>query len=109
MKAVFWDLEPARVGLFQSTLEAEGIPCFVRNQHTNTMMTGMPSGLFFPVLCVTNDEDYERAKALIVEIRDGSPGNLPDWTCTACGETVPGGFELCWNCGAENSPIPPAV
>lgn len=21
-----------------------------------------------------------------------------EWTCTGCGETVPGNFELCWNC-----------
>ena len=22
----------------------------------------------------------------------------PDWTCPQCGESVPGGFEMCWNC-----------
>jgi len=22
----------------------------------------------------------------------------PDWKCPACGETVPGNFDLCWNC-----------
>jgi hypothetical protein len=101
MKAVFSDREPARVGLFQSTLEAAGIPCFVRNQNTNTTMAEMPSGLFFPILCVINDEDFERAKAMIIEIRDNVPGNLPDWTCASCREEVPDGFEICWNCGAE--------
>ena len=24
--------------------------------------------------------------------------SVPDWTCPQCGESVPGGFEMCWNC-----------
>jgi hypothetical protein len=101
MKPIFYDLEPARVGLFQSTLESAGIPCFIRNQHTNTSMSEMPSALFFQVLCVVNDEDFDRAKAMVIDIRDGTPANLPDWTCAQCREEVPGGFEVCWNCGTE--------
>jgi hypothetical protein len=101
VKPVFSDREPASVGLFYSTLEAAGIPCFIRNQNTNTTMAEMPSGLFFPVLCVMNDEDFDRAKALIIEIRDGSSQDGPDWICSACDEGVPYGFEICWNCGAE--------
>jgi hypothetical protein len=101
MRSVFTDREPARVGYFQSVLENEGILTFIRNQLTNTTMSEMPSGLFFPVLCVVNDEDFDRAIALILEVRDGTPDNLPEWTCEKCHEAVPGGFDLCWNCGAE--------
>ncbi len=25
----------------------------------------------------------------------------PDWRCPQCGESCPGNFELCWNCGAQ--------
>jgi len=101
MRSIFCDRESARVGYFQSVLENAGIATFVRNQNTNTTMAEMPSGLFFPVLCVVNDEDFERAKELIIEVRDGTPDGLPEWTCAKCGESVPGGFDLCWNCGHD--------
>ena len=101
MKPVFCDREPARVGYFQSVLENAGILSFIRNQHTNTTMSEMPSGLFFPVLCVVNDDDFARAIDLIREVRDGTPPGVPDWTCERCHEAVPGGFDLCWNCGTE--------
>ena len=39
---------------------------------------------------------------------DGAPFDLqrhepltatgPDWRCPSCGETVPGNFDVCWNC-----------
>ncbi|MCB9865531.1 MAG: hypothetical protein H6816_02700 [Phycisphaerales bacterium] len=32
--------------------------------------------------------------------------HLPDWTCPACSESNPGGFEVCWQCGAD-APTPP--
>lgn len=31
---------------------------------------------------------------------------LPDWRCPACGEEVPGGFDACWNCGADQAGKP---
>ena len=32
------------------------------------------------------------------------PGEEVDreWTCPACNETVPAGFEVCWNCNAAH-------
>ena len=105
MTPVFSDREPARVGYFQSVLENAGILTFIRNQNTNTTMAEMPSGVFFQVLCVVNDDDFERAKELIIEVRDGTPDNLPEWKCAQCGESVPGGFDICWKCGADRAEI----
>ena len=101
MKPVFFDREPARVGYFQSVLENAGIQTYIRNQHTNYSMAETPSHLFFPVLCVVNDEDFDQATSLIVEIRDGTPTDIPDWICPSCSESVPGGFDICWKCGAD--------
>jgi hypothetical protein len=28
------------------------------------------------------------------------------WTCLQCGQSVPGSFEVCWNCGASQDGIP---
>lgn len=27
------------------------------------------------------------------------PSDRPGWKCPQCGQSVPGGFEVCWNCG----------
>lgn len=101
VREVFCDREPARVGYFRSVLENADILTYVRNEVTNTAVAEMPSGVFFPALCVVNDEDYDRAIALIIEVRDGTPADLPEWTCASCSEAVPGGFDICWKCGAE--------
>jgi len=44
-----------------------------------------------------DDSEFERAAALLHALR-----HLPHlhWRCHACGETVDGPFEQCWNCGA---------
>lgn len=47
--------------------------------------------------------------------REFKPGQQPErtaaqrpaWTCAACGESNPGSFELCWQCGAESSRVDP--
>ena len=28
------------------------------------------------------------------------------WTCSQCGQSVPGGFEVCWNCGTSKDGVP---
>jgi hypothetical protein len=30
----------------------------------------------------------------------------PPWKCPACGKSVPGDFEVCWNCGANQEGAP---
>jgi hypothetical protein len=39
-----------------------------------------------------HENDHEQETAL-------SQG--PSWKCPHCGESVPGGFEVCWNCGTN--------
>ena len=31
---------------------------------------------------------------------------IEDWPCLGCGETVPGNFDVCWNCGADRAGVP---
>lgn len=89
-----------RVGFCKSVLEEAGIPCFIRNENTNNTMTGMPSPLFFPALCVLNDEDIERSRELLNAFLNTPPSTAPDWTCLSCGEKdIPGSFDSCWKCG----------
>jgi hypothetical protein len=91
-----------RVGFCKSVLEEAGIPCFIRNENTNNTMTGMPSPLFFPALCVLNDDDIERSRELLNAFLNTPPSSDPDWTCPspACAEPgIPGSFDSCWKCG----------
>jgi hypothetical protein len=41
-----------------------------------------------------HDEDDAHEAAL---------SNGPAWSCSQCGESVPGGFEVCWNCGTSQN------
>ncbi|MFT5303900.1 MAG: hypothetical protein ACI814_004722 [Mariniblastus sp.] len=45
-------------------------------------------------------DDFEQAKALIVDILDDDSDEIPAWTCK-CGEDVDEGFGACWSCGAD--------
>ena len=101
MREVFVHQDYTRVGLCQSILNTAGIPNFIRNQYTNNTMTEMPSGLFFPALCVVHDRDYDRAIQVLRELYFAPTVQTADWPCPKCGEEVPGTFELCWNCNAS--------
>ena len=101
MREVFVHQDYTRVGLYQSVLNSAGIPNFIRNQYTNNTMTELPSGLFFPALCVLRDDDYDRAMQILGDLFHAPPSLAADWICPKCREEVPGTFELCWQCGTE--------
>lgn len=99
MKEVFVNQDHVRVGYYKSVLDEAGIPNFVRNESTNNSLTEMPSPLFFPVLCVINDEDYDRAMEILGAIHNAPDSTAPNWNCPKCNEEVPGNFDSCWKCG----------
>lgn len=101
MREVFIHQDSARVGLYQSILDGAGIPTYVRNGISNNSVTDLPSPVFFPALCVVNDEDYQTALELLRTVHKPEPSDAPDWRCAACGEGVPGNFDTCWKCGVE--------
>ena len=52
-----------RVGYLESALKEAGIACFVQNATSQTYLTGIPSPLFYPKLCLTHDKDSESENA----------------------------------------------
>lgn len=99
MKELFRERDYTRVGYFQSLLEAEGIPTFVRNENTVTFMTEVPIPEFYPALCVIRDEDYDRAlQVLKTYAKDDERLSQEEVTCPKCGEPNPANFEVCWSC-----------
>ena len=107
MRPVFVHNDPTLVGLKKSILESAGIACFIQNENSSAnfgagFMGMVQSPVFDPVLCIVDDSRFDEAISLIREtpspVVDG-----PDWKCPKCGETIPGNFEMCWNC-SENKP-----
>jgi Putative prokaryotic signal transducing protein len=103
MRYLFSHQDFTLVGHYQSVLEAEGILTFVRNQNTNMVFSEIPAGIFFPTLCVVNNEDYEQAMTLLRPLLYDSLDLGPDWICSACSEPNPDSFEYCWNCKTETN------
>jgi hypothetical protein len=69
---------------------------------TNSGLTGIPIPEFYPALCVMNDDDYDRAVQIIREqIIANNLRADNEIKCSACGETNPGNFDVCWSCGKE--------
>ena len=106
MREVFVNQDHTRVGFYKSVLDEAGIPNFVRNESSNNSLTEMPSMLFFPALCVVNDDDYDRAMKILGEIYYSPPSQAADWRCPKCGEEVPGTFDSCWKCGTLHPDAP---
>lgn len=109
MKEVYSHADSMRVGHAQSLLEAEGIICFVQNDLSHNLIGGSivgPLKLFDPVLCVSDESDFERAKEIIDSwaAHTGIPASSEaEWKCPGCGEMVPEGFTSCWSCERERS------
>jgi len=99
MKDVFVNQDHVRVGYYKSVLDEAGIASFVRNESTNNPLAKMPAPLFFPVLCVINDDDYDRAMEILGAIHNAPPSEATVWNCPKCNEEVPGNFDSCWKCG----------
>lgn len=59
----------------------------------------------FPAVWVVEDADFERAKSALERFLGEERERLdaPAWICSRCGESVDGGFERCWSCGAARS------
>ena len=78
------------------TLREAGIAASVQRQFLSSLAGQLPPDQCLPEVWLTHDEQAPRARALLDALQ-----HLPQrrWLCR-CGETVEGGFEQCWRCGA---------
>ena len=91
----------AAVANVQNVLEANGIPCLLRNEFLNAGFGELPANECWPEVWVTDDRDAERARNLIAEAIETSASPAAPWRCRRCGEEVDAVFAQCWNCDAE--------
>lgn len=76
MIKVFEDFDIALVGYYQSVLESNDIPTFMKNQFGTSGAGELPFVEVVPQLWVLNDADLERAQALVRELQ-GTSGPHP--------------------------------
>ncbi|MBN1492209.1 MAG: hypothetical protein JXA69_20015 [Phycisphaerae bacterium] len=74
-----------------------GIP-FLEVRQSLQAMLGLGLASFGGSEVLVPREYYLDALLVMSEPTDRG---LSPWTCAACGEVVPGNFDVCWSCGAE--------
>lgn len=99
MKRVFRHESIAEIALVRGVLEHHGIACIVKNEQLAGALGEIPFLECQPEVCVLDDDDVERAEALIA--RHFAPADAHTaWVCAHCGETNEGQFGACWRCAA---------
>ncbi|WP_119154668.1 DUF2007 domain-containing protein [Caldimonas tepidiphila] len=87
----------AIAALWADMLTQAGIEAVVQRFYASGIAGEIPPDQAQPEVWVLDDAEFDRATALLHELR-----HLPQrrWLCRGCGEAVEGPFEQCWNCGA---------
>lgn len=83
--------------LWADALQQAGLAASVQRFYLGGLAGELPPDQCLPEVWLVHDADESRARALLESLQ-----NLPQrrWVCR-CGETVEGGFEQCWQCGAD--------
>ena len=84
--------------LWADMLQHEGgFAATVQRAYASGIAGEIPPDQALPEVWVQDDARADEARAWLDAVR-----RLPDrhWLCHACGESVDGPFEQCWNCGA---------
>ncbi len=82
--------------LWADQLTCAGIDASVQRAYASGIAGEIPPDQALPEVWVMDAGDHPRAKALFDELQHQPHRH---WLCHACGETVDGPFEQCWNCG----------
>ena len=83
-------------------LREAGIDASVQRQYLSSVAGELPPDQCLPEIWLRHDEQFARARSLLDDLQQ-VPQRL--WRCV-CGETVEGGFEQCWACGALMPAMP---
>lgn len=101
MKKVYTTQNLAELYLLNDSLNKQNIVTYIKNEHPPAAGE-VTRAVAWPELWVMKDDDYQRAQQIINDFIEQQQKDLqsPSWHCAQCGESVPGQFALCWQCGA---------
>jgi len=85
--------------LVADRLNQAGIRAHVFNEHASSIVGDVPPEVAQPQVWLERERDREPATLLLAAI-EAEAARGGQRCCAACGETSPGNFDLCWNCGA---------
>jgi len=80
-------------------LEHADIAARILNEHAHGALGEIPFTHAYPEVWVLEAADLNRARAIIDEYQRAAPVTTSR-ACARCGESNPGDFDFCWNCGA---------
>ena len=82
--------------LWADLLRQAGVETRVLRAYASSILGELPPDQSLPEVWVADPADHERALRLLDELRHPL---VRHWSCPACGETIDGPFEQCWQCG----------
>lgn len=82
--------------LWADMLTHAGIAATVQRAYASSIAGELPPDQALPEVWVSDDEQLEHARVLLVQLRHPPARH---WRCPGCGESIDGPFEQCWNCG----------
>ncbi len=103
MKPIFSSLRLHEIYHLKNLLEAEGIPCRVRNEQLSSLAGEVPFTECAAQLLLLRESDRAAADEVLRAWHSPRPRRRA-WICPACGERLEGQFTACWKCGSERSP-----
>ena len=80
-------------------LDAQGIPCFVKNEFAIGAMGELSPMDVLPEVWINDPQWLPKAQQFIADF-DSQPIDASPWICSQCQEPNGANFELCWQCGA---------
>lgn len=96
MRLVFSNENRFIVANARNILAHHGVEVVLKNEYTAGVLGEVSPFDAWVEIWVVNDEDYERACAIIESSL--SHENEPDWLCEHCNEVNDASFETCWKC-----------
>ena len=99
MKRIYTAANLADAHLVRDLLQHAGIAVHIFNEYAMAALGEVPMGSAYPQLWISQLHQEQHARAVIADYEQ-RPAQTTIKHCFACGETNPGEFELCWNCGA---------
>lgn len=87
----------AIAALWVDALRHAGIEASMQRYYLGSVAGELPPDQCLPEIWLMHEEQEGEARTLLRDL-----AHVPQrrWHCSGCGETVEGGFEQCWNCGA---------
>ncbi|HEY5601914.1 MAG TPA: DUF2007 domain-containing protein [Gammaproteobacteria bacterium] len=100
MKNIYSSPHLFMVNHYRNIVESYGIACLVKNTYLSGAAGELPPTEVWPILCVDDERDYERAKHIVDEELKRLENAGQHWVCRHCGESIEGQFTDCWKCGS---------